>query len=223
MKTYFNLIGQNWRNGWSNKAFRVNLISGVLLMIVLLIFTYHFFFYIEHLPGGTVLNDWVLKKIPPEDVSLPIACLEASVVIIFLFRSTTNPNLFVTFLFGFILILFFRIVTIYITQYRPPVGLIELKDPIAGTVYKSGFIKRDLFYSGHVAILYLFYLCSDKKRDKYYILFAVISVAILLLVQHVHYTIDVLCAPFFAFGCFWLTKRWKHFTGIHLFFNQAIK
>ncbi len=181
-----------------------------------MVFTDHFFYYIEHLPGGTVLNDWVLRKIPDKDVSMPITILESSVILIFLIRSTINPNLFVTFLTGFIFILIFRIITIYITQFRPPVGLIALKDPIAGIVYKSTFISRDLFYSGHVAILYLFYLCSDKRPDKYYILVAVVSVAVLVLIQHVHYTIDVVSAPFFSFGSFWLTKRLKHLMGIHI-------
>jgi hypothetical protein len=216
VQTYLHLIKQNWQNAWHNRAFKVDLISGLFIVVILLIFTYHFFYYIDHLPGGTTLNDWVLKKIPVEDVSFPITFLETSVIILFLIRSTINPNLFITFLIGFILILFFRIITIYISQFRPPPGLIELKDPIAGIVYKSAFIKRDLFYSGHVAILYLFYLCADKKPDKYYILFTVISVAILLLIQHVHYTIDVVCAPFFSFGCFWLTKRLKHFMGVHI-------
>jgi len=214
-ENYPNPIMQSWQSAWRNKAFRINIILGLIVVVALLIFTYHFFYYIEHLPGGTNLNDWILRKIPPKDVSLPISLLESSVIVIFLIRSTTDPNLFVTFLIGFILILIFRILTIYITQLRPPVGLIELKDPIAGLVYKSAFIKRDLFYSGHVSILYLFYLCSNKKPDRYYILFTVISVAILLLIQHVHYTIDVVCAPFFSFGCFWLTKRLKHFMGIH--------
>ncbi|HTB30606.1 MAG TPA: phosphatase PAP2-related protein [Bacteroidia bacterium] len=215
MQSYINQSRQIWKDAWYNKAFRANLILGVIIIVGLLIFTYHFFYYIEHLPGGTLLNDWVLRKIPAEDVSVPITLLESSVIIIFLIRSITNPNLFVTYLIGFIFILIFRIITIYITQLQPPVGLIELRDPIAGIVYKSTFIKRDLFYSGHVSIMYLFYLCSIKKVDKYYILFAVTCVGLLLLVQHVHYTIDVISAPFFAFGCFWLSKKFMRFRILH--------
>jgi hypothetical protein len=215
MQNHINPTEQNWQNAWHNRAFRANLISGLLIVIGLLIFTYHFFYYIEHLPNGIVLNDWLLRKLPAKDVSVPIVLLEFSTVILFLIRSATNPNMFVTYLIGFIFILLFRIITIYITQLGPPVGLIVLKDPIADMVYKSQFIRRDLFYSGHAAILYMFYLCSTKKIDKYYILFVVTVVSILLLIQHVHYTVDVLCAPFFAFGCFWLSKKYLRFRILH--------
>ncbi|HTA28674.1 MAG TPA: phosphatase PAP2-related protein [Bacteroidia bacterium] len=215
MLTNINHGKQNWQDAWHNRAFRINLILGLVMIAALLIFTYHFFYYIEHLKGGTTLNDWVLKKIPAADVSWPITLLESSVIIIFLIRSVSNPNLFITYIIGFVFILFFRLITIYITQLNPPAGLIELKDPIAGMVYKSAFIKRDLFFSGHVSILCMFYLCSNNKIDKYYVVFAIISVGMLLLVQHVHYTIDVICAPFFSFGCFWLSKKFLRFRISH--------
>src|ERR1700679_2713539 len=109
MRTYIHQGKQNWQDAWHNKAFRANLILGLVLIAALLIFTYHFFYYIEHLNGGTTLNDWILKKIPAADVSLPIALLESSVIIIFLIRSVSNPNLFITYIIGFIFILFFRL------------------------------------------------------------------------------------------------------------------
>jgi hypothetical protein len=38
--------------------------------------------------------------------------------------------------------------------------------------------------------------------DKYLTAISTISIAILVLMQHVHYTIDVLAAPLFAYFCF---------------------
>jgi hypothetical protein len=197
----------SWQKAWRNKAFRWNLISGLIILIIVIFFTYNFFAYIQNIKGGEVLNDWILGMLPAKDVSIPIVFFEASVIIIFFLRCTTNPTMFITFLIGLIFILISRCITIDITQFRAPTGIIDLKDPIAGMIYKTKSSNRDLFYSGHASILFLFYLCSTKKVDKYYMLLAVISLSILLLIQHVHYTVDVVSAPFFAFGCYWLSQR----------------
>lgn len=207
MRAYIEQIKKNWRKVLYNKISRGNLIGGIVALTCLAIFSYYFFDYIENRAGGVVMNDWVLQWLPAKDVSIPIVFLEFSVVILFIIRSATNPTMVITFLIAYIFILATRSITIGITQLRPPLGLIELKDPIANLIYRSKLSNRDLFYSGHTSLLFLFYLCSNKKADRYYMLLAVISVGILLLIQHVHYTIDVVCAPFFAYGCFWLSKR----------------
>jgi hypothetical protein len=130
-----------------------------------------------------------------------------SAALLFALRGIGNPNILLTFLFAIILELLARMVTITITGFLPPHNLIVLKDPMGSMLYQYRFISRDLFFSGHTAIVSLLYLCSLKKFDKYYTFLAVISVACLLLIQHVHYTIDVLFAPIFAYGCFWLSKK----------------
>jgi len=211
---YGGLIKQNWQNAWHNKTFRIELISRLLVLSVVVVFTYYFFDYIENLAGGVVMNDWVLKMIPAKDVSIPIVSFELSVIVLFLIRCIPNPSMVITFLLAYIFVVASRDITIGITQLRPPLGLIQLKDPIAGIIYRASSVNRDLFYSGHISLLFLFYLCSTKKADKYYILFAVILVAILLLIQHIHYTVDIMCAPFFAYGCFWLSKKIPHFHKI---------
>src|SRR6185312_10182590 len=167
-------IKQNWHDAWHNKAFRWTLISVFIVLAIVIFFTYHFFNYIESSTGGEVLNDWILNMLPPKDVSIPIVSFEASVIILFFLRCINNPTMFITFLIGLIFIVVSRCITIDISQFRAPKGIIELKDPIAGMIYKTKFINRDLFYSGHVSILCLFYLCSSKKADKYYMLLATI-------------------------------------------------
>jgi hypothetical protein len=212
MRIYISLIKKNWKEAWLNKIFRENLIVGISILLTVVIFTFYFFAYIENRAGGVTMNDWVLKMIPAKNVSFPIVLLESSAIILFLVRSITNPAMVITFLLAYIFILITRNITIGITELRPPVGLIALKDPIASLIYKSNSINRDLFYSGHTSLLFLFYLCVNKMADKYYLLFAVIVVGVLLLIQHIHYTVDVLCAPFFAYGCYWLSKKIPHYS-----------
>jgi hypothetical protein len=207
MNEFIKLTVQNWQNAWYNKAFRNILILEVILLITLLVSTSFFFSYIQDLKEGIELNDWVLKVIPARDVSVPIVILMSSVVILYIIRCATNPNLVILFVLGAIFQLIFRIITINTTRFLAPPELIVLQDPMANVLYQSRFITKDLFYSGHTAAMFLFFLCANKKQDKYYILFSTIMVGSLLLVQHVHYTVDVAFAPLFAFLAYWLAKR----------------
>jgi hypothetical protein len=52
----------------------------------------------------------------------------------------------------------------------------------------------------------LIFLCLEKKSDKIIGLIATIAVMVLLLVQHIHYTIDVLAAPIIVYIIYTLTK-----------------
>jgi len=165
------------------------------------------------------LNDWVLKELPAKDVSVPIVFLMSSVVLLYIIRCATNPNLVILFVMGAIFQLIFRIITIDSTRFFPPHELIVLQDPMANVLYQSRFITKDLFYSGHTAAMFLFFLCSNKKYDKYYMLFTTVMVAILLLIQHVHYTVDVAFAPLFAFCSYWLAKRIIRFQNAYVVGN----
>ena len=158
------------------------------------------------------MNDWVLRMLPAKNVSIPIVFFELTVIVLFAIRSLPNPGIVITFIIAYLFVLISRDITIGVTQLRPPAGLITLKDPIAALIYKTTAVNRDLFFSGHTSLLFLFYLCSTKKVDKIFILFAVISVGVLLLIQHVHYTVDIVCAPFFAYSCFWLAKKVLSFS-----------
>jgi len=181
------------------------------IAIIIISFATHFFFdYNEDRKGGAIMNDWLLNKLPAENVSMPITFIMLSVVFLFFIRTLVNPVFFVTSIIAYLLILAFRITTIAATHFQAPLELIDLNDPVSNAVYGSKHITRDLFFSGHVATICLVYLCSFKKWDRYYLLFAAFSVGLLLLVQHVHYTIDIICAPLFSFGCLWLSKKIIH-------------
>ena len=209
-ETFANFIAltrQNWQNAWRNKAFRVALVTGVLLIIAASVSTDYFFRYIQHLKDGVTPDDWILKELPAINVSIPIVILMTSAILLFQVRCAANPDMFLVLTWTLLFQLIFRIITIDVTRFNTPPELIVLKDPVSSILYHGGFITRDLFYSGHTASMFVFFLCSRKKYDKYFMLFATIGVGILLLVQHVHYTIDVVAAPFFAFACYRLAKK----------------
>jgi membrane-associated phospholipid phosphatase len=97
--------------------------------------------------------------------------------------------------------------TISLVPLDPPAGLIGLADPLSNFFYGPKFITRDLFFSGHTSTVFLLYLCLPGKADKKLALAATLSVAILLLVQHVHYTLDVLGGFLFGWISWWISAR----------------
>ncbi|MGI8636566.1 MAG: phosphatase PAP2-related protein, partial [Segetibacter sp.] len=100
-----------------------------------------------------------------------------------------------------------RLLTNYYVSLEPPVGLVSLVDPILLQFYGPDGITKDLFYSGHTASVFLAYLILRKKSEKIAALIATIIVGISLLLQHIHYTIDVVTAPFFVYFLFLLARK----------------
>lgn len=207
MKEQLEIIKQGWISAWYNKSFRTNFIVGLLLLAITMVVTSYFFNFIQDAKYGIALNDWVLQRLPAIDVSVFIVTIMASAALLFSLRSMANPNMLLTFLFALVIHLILRMITISVTGFFPPKNLIVLRDPMGSMLYQYRFISRDLFYSGHTAIVCLLYFCSFKKTDRYYMLLSAIGLGTLLLIQHVHYTIDVVCAPLFAYGCFWAAKK----------------
>jgi membrane-associated phospholipid phosphatase len=68
-------------------------------------------------------------------------------------------------------------------------------------------VTKDLFFSGHTSTVFLLFLCLPGKIDKKLALIVTMIVGSLLLVQHVHYTLDVLGALLFAWIAFWTARK----------------
>ena len=194
-----------WKIAWSQKAFRYKTITGVLLNLIILALFPSFFQHIEK-RNGVLLHDALLNYIKPLNVSFYIFIIIWVMALITLIRSIQQPYIFLTFIFSFFILNVSRIITISLLPLEPPKGLIPMVDPITSIFYGQSFITKDLFYSGHVATQFLMFLCFTKKSDKLLATISTISISILVLLQHVHYTIDVIAAPFFAYACFVLAR-----------------
>jgi membrane-associated phospholipid phosphatase len=97
--------------------------------------------------------------------------------------------------------------TITLVPLDPPAGLVGLVDPLSNFFYGPKFVTHDLFFSGHTSTVFLLYLCLPGKADKKLALAVTLSVAVLLLVQHVHYTLDVLGGFLFGWVSWWISTR----------------
>jgi hypothetical protein len=198
--------GSGWALALKNQSLKKKLSIGSVLLIIVLTCLPFFFSHIQQRPGF-VLHDHVLDLLTPRNVSIPIFTIIWTIALLFFVRSYRDPILFMTYMYGFILICLVRFITISLVPLDPPSQLIPLVDPISNAFYGKSFITKDLFFSGHTATQWLFFLCFRRKIDKAIALCCSIAVGILVLVQHVHYTVDVLAAPIFTTLCYLIAKK----------------
>lgn len=200
-------IKKNWKEASANPAFRIRLYAGLIIWIAVLIAFPFFFDFIES-RNGMVLNDYIINALPAYDVSVPTFLIIWSMFLLFLYRAIYNPQILLLFLWGFIFLSLSRIISIYLVPLNPPEQIIALRDPITNIFYgkNHSFITKDLFYSGHTSTQFLMFLCFQKKTDKTLAILSTIIVAILVLIQHVHYSIDVIAAPFLTYLVYLLSK-----------------
>lgn len=196
-----------WKEAWQEYNFRSKLISGLFILIVLLAIMPSYFQFIEN-RDGLEINDWVLNAIPAWNASLPIFIIIWLTAALALINAFKNPDMFILLLWSFIFLTISRLFTIYLVPLNPPNQLIALVDPISNRFYGNSFVTKDLFYSGHTSTQFLFFLCFKNKILKTLALIATITIGTLVLVQHVHYTVDVVSAPFFTYLVFKIANSW---------------
>jgi len=202
----------SWSEAWQEPRFRNKTIIALLLVAIILVSLPAFFAFIEK-REGMVLQDYVLDAIPAIDVSIPTFVIIWSVVVLVFYRIYQNPRLFLLIAYGFILMCLARILTISLLPLNPPAGIITLKDPIANIAYGGNgiFITKDLFYSGHTGNMFLFFLCLEAKWDKIIALTASFLIGLLVLIQHIHYSIDVIAAFIFTYFIYLAAKKLAFF------------
>ena len=202
----------SWSEAWAIRSFKTKTVVALALVAIILLSLPYFFAFIEK-REGMVLQDFVLDTIPAMDVSIPTFVIIWSIVLLVFYRIYQNPHLFLVVAYGFILMCILRILTISMLPLNPPAGLIVLKDPIANIAYGGNgiFITKDLFYSGHTGNMFLFFLCLERKWDKIFALTASFLVGILVMIQHIHYSIDVIAAFIFTYFIYLGAKKLAFF------------
>jgi hypothetical protein len=201
-------IAMAWKNAWSNRKFRRMTIAGSVILLGILI-SFPFFFAMIEQREGTLLNDHLLLLIPPNDVSIVTFTVIWSMTLLLWVRCVQDPWIFVLFLLCFVILSISRMLTIMIIPLNPPVGLIPLRDPLSSIFYggTDKFIQKDLFYSGHTSIQFLMFLTLKRKTDKILAFFSTLAIGTLVLIQHVHYTVDVLAAFVFTYLIYMIGKK----------------
>ncbi|MFC0185667.1 phosphatase PAP2-related protein [Pseudarcicella hirudinis] len=199
---------KNWMDAWQSADFRIKLIGSILAFSVFPWKVPAYFAYVQS-RQGLALNDIVLNNIPALDVSLPIFSIMYLSVLYMIIRLLPNAKNFLLFAITYDLETLFRMLSIYFVPLDAPKDLVFLRDPLAEMfIYANNVpVTKDLFFSGHTATMILVCLFLSGKWEKRIAFLLCGILASLLLVQHVHYTIDVIGALFFTPFAYFIAKK----------------
>jgi hypothetical protein len=198
---------RKWKEAWSDRFFRnIFFLSAADLAIVLFIFTV-FLTYAENREGYHP-NDFIIDRFVPLDISIFTFTLTYFSSLLGIIHVLNYPHETLRTMQAYSTLILLRMLTMYLVPLEPPADIIPLKDYfLRYTVYSGRDNLKDLFFSGHTATLFLFYLISQKKFFRIYFLLACMGVGTCVILQHVHYTIDVIAAPFFAWVALAIQKK----------------
>ena len=208
MKGFEQSIEKTWTAAWQDSRFRWQLIAAIGVFAIFPWKADDYFQWIQ-LREGQVLRDIVLEKIPAYNVSIPIFAIIYVSVIYLLIRIIRRPKHFLWFAWAFNLETILRFICIYGVALNPPLRLVDLHDPIAELfIYGENMaITKDLFFSGHTATMVFVCYFLPTKLERGIALGLTLILASLLLIQHVHYSLDILAAPVATWISIQIAKR----------------
>jgi len=195
----------DWKEALKSKKFFVTFVATIFLLIIILISLANFLNFVETRDGVTI-NDPLLNLFEPVDLTWFTFALIYVSLFLALFFFVKKPDLLIAAIQSYIVLIILRIIAMYLLPLNPPDKMLKLSDPFVEFFGTGQLLTKDLFFSGHTATLFLLFLLSGKKLLKYFFLTSTILVAISVLLQHVHYSIDVFSAPFFAYCSFIIAR-----------------
>lgn len=201
-----NRIISIWKKEISESKFAVSFVLWLVVLVAVLSLFTRFLGWVEA-REGVMLNDPLLQMIEPRDFTWATFGLIYVGVILALVHLASQPRRLLVAIQAYTLMVVVRMVMMWLVPLNPAEGLIVLRDPIVQLLGDGTAPTKDLFFSGHTATMFLFFLVSSSRAFKAVFLTFTFLVAAFVLWQHVHYTIDVLVAPFVAFVSFQIVRQ----------------
>ncbi len=185
---------RTWRQALAVPAFSRALVVAVIAGVILVLSLPHFFQWIEGIPGAS-MHDPVLTRLGPWEVSIPTFTVLYGCLLVVLINIAKSPLRILHGLYAYIGMMLLRMIAMATITLEPPSDIIPLIDPLTQAFYPGNapFLK-DLFFSGHTATLVLMALLAPKGTVRLFAWICAALVGTLVLVQHVHWTVDVLVA-----------------------------
>jgi hypothetical protein len=200
-------LDATWRQAWAHRAFRVRIAVVVPLLAVTLAALAAVVKSVESRPGA-ILPDPVLALLAPRDVTWPIFTLIYVGILLAVIGLVRTPVRLLLGVQAYVAMAILRMIVMWATPLDPPPGMIVLEDPLVQVLGGAARpLTRDLFFSGHTSTMFLLVLAVPGRAAKAFFLACTASVAFLVLVQHVHYAVDVLAAPPFAYAAWRLSRK----------------
>lgn len=180
-----------------------------IFFLLLALFVYRKFLDFAEARPGVVIPDPILNLYNPIDLTWLIFGLIYLCLIIGVFVLAKKPDKLLLAFQTYTAVVIVRIIAMYLVPFEAPEKLIVLKDPFVEMFGSGESLTKDLFFSGHTTTLFMLFLVVESKKLKYVFLISAIVVGVTIVLQHVHYVIDVFAAPFFTYTCYALVSSLK--------------
>jgi membrane-associated phospholipid phosphatase len=152
-----------------------------------------------------VFDDPAYHLLRPIDLSVLIFSLTYGSIVLYIALNYRTARFALRAILCYAFLLLLRIPTLTFVPLKVHPELIHLRDPFLNELVYPTRITNDLFFSGHVGLMCIFFLIS-RKRMVFLILGFFVGSS--LIIQRVHYSIDVLAA--IPFG--WLAVKLADMT-----------
>lgn len=195
-----------WPGAWARPRYRGQLLVALALVFGALVPACASFYQLIQHRVGHQLADPVLAYLPRYNVAGPIFFLMYGSCVAAVGYLLRRPQLLLRGVWAYLFLQLLRMATIWLLPLEAPVGILSFSDPFTEHLFHSTAtpITKDLFFSGHTATVVLLFLAVRGRWWRWALGLAAASIGVLVLVQHVHYTYDVLGAPLFAWLAYWL-------------------
>ncbi len=191
-------IKKVWRDKLLDPNFRLLFMLSFVVLVFSLYWTARFLVYNETREGFS-FNDPLLSLFAPVNVTWFTFGMIYFGLLTALISLSFYPEKLMLALQSYTVVVLFRMVTIYFLPLNAPADIIPLRDPFVELFGNGKTFLRDLFFSGHTATMFIFFLTAQNKTLKVIFLIGTVLVGACVLIQHVHYTIDVVVAPFVTY------------------------
>jgi len=184
-----------------------SLINALILLGLAVVFQYYASAYVNRTPSNSVA-DLFLSILPVVNLNFLIVEGALAAIAISIILILAKPQYLLFALKAAAIFIATRAVFIAVTHIGIyPGGVNPDSNGIFDSTYTGLGLEAGFFFSGHTGLPFLMGLIFwDEKFWRYLYLTLSVVFGIAVLFAHVHYTIDVLAAPYMAYGIFKMSQ-----------------
>lgn len=142
---------------------------------------------------GTKVGDFLLDQLPVFDVNLIFFWFALFWCLFMFFYHVIYPKQMAFLVWTYALFILIRAIFITLTHIGPPNNMEQIPEEL-----KYYAFSADMFFSGHVGGPFLLALLVNNFRYRLIALFYTAIMIVIVLLGHMHYSIDVFAALFIA-------------------------
>jgi hypothetical protein len=197
LKEYFVSGCKDW---WEELVeYKYFIFLSILIFVIATFIDYYSGTYVTNRAQTAHVPDLILDHIAPVDLSLLYVygyiVLFTAILLFTIFFHVRTLHVVIS---QFSLLIMLRAVFTILTHLETPPDAIAVAFPWKFQILS---FQNDMFFSGHTAIPFLGFLMI-KKPVRYFFLFGSFVMGAVVLLMHIHYSIDVFAAFFMTYGSY---------------------